>query len=284
VYKATSWRRVDPPAVAFFFLDGGFRVAANIWAKEPGAEDGSEGNPALSEGVWGDPSFEVIAYLDDVQEIDVSPDEFKEVLGYQPQYRIGRESVVPTEAIQDAAMAAFGSPDAFRDAVVGNVGTPPLDDLPDDGLPVHSLGTDYVPEDEEARAERAEIFRVDPDKIDRGTQAHRTIQNLLAAELRRRGLDPKQRLGPEPPYDLACQLEDGTILVAEIKSLTRQNEERQLRLALGQVLRYAQQLIYKQKPIQRVIAIERKPKDESWIELCASHDVRLVWPDTFSEL
>jgi hypothetical protein len=216
--------------------------------------------------------------------IEVTAEELKEMLGYAPEYRIGRESVVPTEAVQESAMTAFGSPEAFRDAVIGNVGTPPLDDLPAAGLPADSLGTAYVPEDEDATAERSDVYRVDPDRADRGTQAHRRTQNLLAVELEGRGLDPKRRSGPEPPYDLACELDDGTILVAEIKSLTRQNEERQLRLALGQVLRYAQQLTYKGRSIRKVIAVERKPTDESWIELCASYDVRLAWPETFSDI
>lgn len=33
--KIASWRRVDPPAVGFFYTPGGFTVAANLWAKEP---------------------------------------------------------------------------------------------------------------------------------------------------------------------------------------------------------------------------------------------------------
>jgi hypothetical protein len=41
----------------------------------------------------------------------------------------------------------------------------------------------------------------------------------------------------EPQYDLAWLAGD-TLYVAEVKSLTAANEERQLRLGLGQVLRY----------------------------------------------
>jgi hypothetical protein len=130
---------------------------------------------------------------------------------------------------------------------------------------------------------RSEIFIVDPDRIDRGTQAHRRTQNRLASHLEERGLTPRRPSGPEPPYDLAWEA-DELIFVAEIKSLTRQNEERQLRLALGQVLRYAQQLGYKGKAIRKIIAVEREPTDESWVDLCEDYDVALVWPETFSEL
>ena len=35
---------------------------------------------------------------------------------------------------------------------------------------------------------------------------------------------------------------DGTVFVAEVKSITAENEEHQLRVGLGQVLRYRQHL------------------------------------------
>jgi hypothetical protein len=118
-----SWRRVDPPAVAFFYTPGGFHVAANIWAKEPAANDGSEGNPAVSQAVWGDPAFELVAYLDDVEAIDVALEVLKAALGYEAGYSLGRGTVVPSRAVQEAIIAAFGTAEAFRGAIVGHVGT-----------------------------------------------------------------------------------------------------------------------------------------------------------------
>jgi hypothetical protein len=41
-------------------------------------------------------------------------------------------------------------------------------------------------------------------------------------------------------------------------------------MAVGQVLRYMQQLAYTNKPIVPIIAVERKPYDASWIDLCNS--------------
>jgi hypothetical protein len=282
-YKRASWARVDPPAVAFFYTAEGFRHTATIWAKEPAGPDGAQGNPALAEAVWGDPTFELVGYLEDVVAVDVTAEELKAALGYQPEYRIGRESIVPGEEVQDQVIAAFGSAEAFRSAVVGHAGTPPLAEFPATGLPVDSLGAAYRPEDEEATAERSQVYKVDPDRIDRGTQAHKRTQNMLAAHLEGRGLTPKSWSRAEPPYDLAWE-EGDTLFVAEIKSLTRQNEERQLRLALGQILRYAHQLAYKDKAIRKIIALERRPTDATWTELCATHDVLLVWPETFANL
>src|SRR4051794_27099936 len=43
--KRTVWKKIDPPAVAFFYSNGKFSVSARIWAKEPLASDGETGNP-----------------------------------------------------------------------------------------------------------------------------------------------------------------------------------------------------------------------------------------------
>lgn len=280
-YKFTSWARLDPPAVAFFYTDGGIRYVATLWAKEPPDNEGFQGNPTLAQAVWGDPAYELIGYLEDLTPVGVAADDLKVALGYDLGYRF-QESVVPDENVQEAIVAEFGTADAFRDSVIGRVGTPPLDELPA-ALPADSLGEEYRPEGESDASARSDVYRVDPDIIDRGTQAHIDTQELLAAHLRSTGLIPKSWTRGEPPYDLAW--EDGdSFFIAEVKSLTRLNEERQLRLALGQVLRYAHQLGYKNKPVRKVIVAERAPSDTTWSELCASHDVKLVWPDSFGEL
>ena len=68
--------------------------------------------------------------------------------------------------------------------------------------------------------------------------------------------------------------------IAEIKSLTDQNEEKQLRLGLGQVLRYANQL---GPAASAVLVAERCPRDKSWGQLCDQLGVILIWPDVFVE-
>jgi len=73
---------------------------------------------------------------------------------------------------------------------------------------------------------------------------------------------------------------DGYVFVAEIKSLTPKNEEKQLRLALGQALRYAHQLGPNTIP---VIVIERAPSDQSWEEICQRFGVIFAWPDIFPQ-
>jgi hypothetical protein len=67
-------------------------------------------------------------------------------------------------------------------------------------------------------------------------------------------------------------------LIVEVKSLTSANAERQLRLALGQVLRY-QQLF--RDHATAVIATEHEPSDPSWTVLCERLGVGLTWPVEF---
>lgn len=61
-------------------------------------------------------------------------------------------------------------------------------------------------------------------------------QNSLAGHVRRRGWEPRSPGPGEPNFDLALVV-NGIAWVAEVKSLTEANEEKQLRLGLGQVLR-----------------------------------------------
>ena|ERR1700722_3979196 len=85
----------------------------------------------------------------------------------------------------------------------------------------------------------------------------------------------------EPNFDVAWQV-GSRIFVAEIKSLTLKNEEKQLRLGLGQVLRYAYQLNGQFEAVP-VLVVERRPSDASWILLCRQLDVILTWPAVLAE-
>jgi hypothetical protein len=70
------------------------------------------------------------------------------------------------------------------------------------------------------------------------------------------------------------------LYVCEVKSLTQDNEERQLRMAIGQVIRYRQQLTAKgHEPCFAVICTEKQPSDSSWDQLCESEGIVLVWPE-----
>jgi hypothetical protein len=275
--KRTVWRGIEPPAQAFFYTGGGFTMAARIWAKEPPGA-GDEGNAALAQAVWTDAQFEHIVYLDQVEEIDLSGEDLKAALGYESSYLLGREFFTPAPDREAAVLAAFGGVDAFRNGVLGRGGAAPSP--PGAGMLAAILGVTYRREDENKTTSAQDLYRFDPDARDRGTRGHAKTQNALADFLVAHGLEPRSWMMSEAPYDLAWEAA-GAIHVAEVKSLTARNEERQLRLALGQVLRYGQELAYKGKPIKRFIVVERAPSDPSWMDLCHSLGVILVWPGNF---
>ena len=111
---------------------------------------------------------------------------------------------------------------------------------------------------------------------ERGLQGHTDTQNELASVLSNAGIEPRRGLRPGPDFDLAWQ-KDGTVFVAEVKSITSENEEHQLRVGLGQVLRYRQRLsTLGHVRVVAVLVPERRPRDPSWRELCQEVGVALL--------
>jgi hypothetical protein len=153
-------------------------------------------------------------------------------------------------------------------------------DAPDDSRP---LGAEYVPEDETATSAAPEPFAVDPDERDRGTQAHKATQNRIAEAVRERGFKPRRPVSGEPNYDIAWEGGD-VLVVAEVKSVTPKNSEKQLRLALGQILRYRDRLEEGGRKVRSVIALSAAPHDERWTALCGRYDVGLIWRPDLGEM
>ncbi len=127
------------------------------------------------------------------------------------------------------------------------------------------------------------MFRFDPDVIDRGTNAHKKVQNQLADAVKARGWEPLSPSDSDPLFDVGWIVTD-TAWIAEVKSLTPANEERQLRLGLGQVLSYAHLVDWGFENNHPVLAVEREPSSGYWPDLCESHGVALSWPAVFDKL
>jgi hypothetical protein len=140
--------------------------------------------------------------------------------------------------------------------------TRPVPDAPAPAAGRSDLGTEYRHVDPHARTARREPFSVDPDLVDRANQAHARTQEALWAAVQAAGMVPRSHVPGEPVFDIAWE-DDETICVAEIKSVNGSNDEKQLRLALGQVLRYAYLLRSKGKPVRAFIAVESQPADDS---------------------
>jgi hypothetical protein len=139
------------------------------------------------------------------------------------------------------------------------------------------LGADYRVADVSSLADGRDPFTVDPAVVERGLRGHADTQNALAAALVAAGLTPRSPRADEPNFDLAWQ-RHGVVYVAEVKSITPQNAERQLRLGLGQVLRYRDLLRKKGYTVRAVVAAEHAPQDPAWKALCEELGVILIGP------
>lgn len=126
-------------------------------------------------------------------------------------------------------------------------------------------------------------FSVDPSVVERGLRSHSRLQNLLVETLESFGRSGRSPGPSDAPWDVLW-VADGEIWVAEVKSLTDKNEERQLRLGLGQLLRYRQRLSAEwSSPVRGLMFVEREPADPTWIELCESLGVQLLWPSILDD-
>lgn len=138
----------------------------------------------------------------------------------------------------------------------------------------------YAPVDPDVLPARARPSQRDPDVYGRGLAAHRRTQTKLAEFLVGHDIEPRSPIDPSAAFDLLWRAA-GKTYVAEVKSLTATNEERQLRIGLGQVLRYRQALGVAGEPAVAVLVAERRPVDCSWEALCDEVGVVLTWPATF---
>jgi hypothetical protein len=150
-------------------------------------------------------------------------------------------------------------------------------------VPPAAVGEEYRQADEDAQVPQVDPFTIDPAIRERGLRGHAMTQNALADYVRGRGFEPKSPRPGDPNFDLAWD-DDGRLFVAEVKSMTNANEEKQLRLGLGQVLRYKQVLSRYGREVTAVLAVEHRPADHTWEELCADLDVILVWPGNMAQV
>jgi hypothetical protein len=139
----------------------------------------------------------------------------------------------------------------------------------------------YQDVDEDVAVSQCDPFTIDPSLVERGVRGHRRTQNALAQYLRAHNVQPLPPGPGQPNFDLGWRIGDH-FFAAEVKSLTDANEERQLRLGLGQVLRYRHILSNSYSSATAVLVAEREPKAPGWPELCHTLGVLLCWPDSLA--
>lgn len=140
------------------------------------------------------------------------------------------------------------------------------------------VGVEYRPANPDPSVSPAEVFTFDPATRERRLASHAFVQNSLAALLQSRGLCPRSPKPDEPDFDLAWQ-QDVTF-VAEVKSLGGADEDRQLRMGLGQVLHYRHVMARKFGVVRAVLALEYEPAD-TWLQICAEMGIIVTWPPTW---
>ena len=134
----------------------------------------------------------------------------------------------------------------------------------------------YVDAAEDVGIAAPRARQVDADTLENATQEHRKTQNALAAWARTRGFETVRPDG-DPLFDVGWWRSED-FLVAEVKSLGVDNETRQVRLGLGQVLDYRKQLQDMGINAVAVLAVSRKPAIQHWGELASELEVLFSWP------
>jgi hypothetical protein len=127
----------------------------------------------------------------------------------------------------------------------------------------------------------ASVFSVDHESLEKALAGHARVQNALADYVRTRGLTPVSPGSNVPDFDLGWK--GARFTVAEVKSLTGANIDRQLRIGLGQVIQYRTLLSSSGGVTEAVLAVEY-PVDDVWVEICSSVGVVLTWPPDWPRL
>jgi hypothetical protein len=174
--------------------------------------------------------------------------------------------------------------DVLPQLAAAAAGSAPPPVLPEPTAPAApTLGAAYREAEVSTLPGEREPFTVDPALVERGLKGHADTQNELARVLRAAGIEPRSRLPEEPNFDLAWEA-NGTVFVAEVKSITEQNEEGQLRLGLGQVLRNRHRLRgLGHAHVVAVLVPERAPRDPAWNDLCQELGIVLLSRDELDD-
>jgi hypothetical protein len=197
-----------------------------------------------------------------------------------------------------------GRETAGRDAHQAHLAEIPPDDtrshVASKGQAAPDIADDaYTPPPRGGEVPKIRVLRTDPDKADRGTTAHKDTQDAMAAALRNAGLKPRSPKTGDPDFDIVWRADDagGAAFICEVKSLTVENETRQIRLAIGQVLDYVHALDSQReagslpphwkrvRAVRPVVALERRPAEHAhWTGLCDRRGIILTWPEEYDDM
>lgn len=236
-------------------------------------------------------SWQFIYFLKDLRSIDVDKSRLVVLLGHDEKDAVAASRRLDPEKLTTFEAAHGPLLQWLRTNAKLELQTPPaLAPITEKPValaslaPRRTIGNDYVAAVVRPTVDvREQTFTYNTEDVERGRQGHVDTQNSLASFLRARGLIPRRPATGEPNFDLAWMVGE-TVFVAEVKSTTEDNEEHQLRLGLGQVLRYWHQIANKSTRVVPVLVPERKPETLGWSDLCAELGVLIAWPGEFDRV
>lgn len=146
-----------------------------------------------------------------------------------------------------------------------------------------SFGAEWVPLDVHSSIDDTSMMRRG-EAATRGLRAHKEVLEILRRFLAERAIEPRRPRPDEPQFDLGFELAD-EICIVEAKSLTEQNYENQLRLGIGQLIGYRFHVrnSFPNRRVRAYLLTESEPPDTTWTEICASQEIKLIWPSMFGK-
>jgi len=124
---------------------------------------------------------------------------------------------------------------------------------------------------------------VDVNMIADGIERHNKTQNQLAIFLQSHGVKVFSPVSGTPEFDILWE-KNSKYFLGEVKSITPENEESQMRTAVGQVLRYKSQLKQLGLDCLALIVTDQAVIDVSWFDVCEESNIYLTYPDMFENL
>lgn len=271
---------------------GGFWEDETVWGTPRSTgPTGSPVTPYLREGLWH--GLHGPFYLEEMltlSELRGMESKISRILG-ELERQHGKPLYLPFQIRSDGLRGAQGYLTKMPAALVEALPKLPdlLDDQPVAVFPApprreRKPGQPYGIVDLAISQRERDPFSVDPAAIERSLRSHGALQNMLAERVADLGYEPRSPGPLDPPWDLLWLDGSGSAWVTEVKSLTRGNEERQLRLGLGQLLIYRQRLQHVFATVKPALMVEWQPPDPDWRDLCAELGVLLLWPQSISAI
>jgi hypothetical protein len=242
----------------------------------------TETNAAVAQHVWQDGSFLNLIYLTDVTPVAIPAAVVRAGVGYQPNAQIREFRVIDASTGALATTSSgFGSlePTLGAWAAGGGASAPvaPPPAGPGTAPALRGYKAAKITKPSGGAAQRI----CNTDAWERGSKEHVETQNQLASMLAGLGHATHSPEPQQPQFDIAWDA-NGKRYLGEVKSVTPGNFVHQVRLAVGQVLRYRWEL---GGPFAPVIVTSRPPPDATWEPFLAALNVALVWrtgPGAFS--